>query len=84
MIVFEKLKELSMPEMATLIAQMVDHENNRIRCCCPIGACEMHSKPEGHCGLYQRGCDESALEWLKSEDELYIDVPSYMWEDQQE
>ena len=84
MTVYEKIKELSIPEMATLIAQMVDHESNRIRCECPIGACEMHSETEGHCGLYQRGCDESALEWLKSEDELYIDVPEYLLEDEEE
>lgn len=73
--VYEQIKDLSVVEMACLIAKMVDHEEFPY-CECPIG-CE---DPEGEdCGFCSpNGCDISALEWLKSEDCLYIDVPLYL------
>ena len=80
MTVYEKIKTLSVPEMATLIAQMVDHESERLCCSCPIGSCGAGEENDGFCGMYKKGCDESAMDWLKSEDELYIDVPEYLWD----
>jgi len=71
MTVYEQIKGLSIEEMATLIAQMVDHETGP--CNCPIGS----SDGEGYCG--KEGCDVSALAWLQSEDQLYLDVPLYLF-----
>lgn len=79
MTVFEKIKELNIAEMATLIAQMVDHEVDP--CTCPIGVFHRNCPNEGHCRFSVKGCDESALEWLKSEDELFLDVPRYLWQE---
>lgn len=78
MTVFDQIKDLTIEEMATLISQMVDHEMTP--CNCPIGVFHCASANEGYCGYAEKGCDESALEWLKSEDQLYIDVPCYLWE----
>lgn len=81
MTVYEQIKNLSLSEMATLIAQMVDHETGE-RCCCPIGAwTNFDDVNEGFCCQPSCGCDENALAWLKSEDELFIDVPKYLWEE---
>lgn len=78
MTVYDQIKDLTIEEMATLISQMVDHELDP--CNCPIGVCHWGCANEGYCGYAENGCDESALEWLKSEDQLYIDVPCYLWE----
>lgn len=79
MTVFEQIKKLDISEMATLIAQMIDHDIDP--CSCPIGACNKDCQNEGFCGYAEKSCDESALAWLKSEDELFIDVPQYLWPD---
>lgn len=78
MTVYEQIKNLSIPEMATLIAQMVDHEDIG-ECNCPIGVFRPTGN-EGYCKQCAKGCDESALAWLQSEDQLYIDVPLYLTE----
>lgn len=79
MTVYDQIKDLTVEEMATLIAQMVDHEMVD-PCSCPIGVFHRECPNEGYCRYAEKSCDESALEWLKSEDQLYIDVPCYLWE----
>lgn len=83
MTVFEQIKNLSLSEMATLIAQMVDHGTGSYgdHCDCPIGrwTCD-DDVNEGFCCQPSCGCDENALAWLKSDDKLVIDVPCYLWE----
>ena len=78
MTVYEQIKDLTVEEMAALISQMVDHVLEP--CSCPIGVFHRDCPNEGYCRYAEKGCDESALEWLKSEDQLYIDVPCYLWE----
>lgn len=87
MTVYEKIKSLSISEMATLIAQMVDHGtgSDGDHCNCPIGrwTCD-DDVNDGFCCQPSCGCDENALAWLKSEDELFVDVPCYLWEDNEQ
>lgn len=54
----DELRAMSDEELAQEIANLVDHP------WCSEGGCII--KQDGKCGWPETGCDESALEWLRS------------------
>ena len=54
----DRFRAMSDEELAKLVANMVDHD-----WCCYSGCMIKHA---GMCGYAEKGCDESALQWLQS------------------
>lgn len=54
----DRIRAMSDEELAEFVANMVDHD-----WCCDSGCMIKHA---GMCGYAEKGCDESALDWLQS------------------
>ena len=79
MTVYEQIKDMTQKELATVLLQFSETCRTIVSCNCPIGSFH-DGKAKGFCKP-DRSCALCFLDWLRSEDEIYIDVPADLIEE---